>query len=186
MITGLLRLIIQRQFWNISSSWVYRYHFYPPIVKNKKQWFSWSQKRTNAHKKSLFFIFLNKRIQIVPKYSGTVDISKTSGFLIGGNLWSWEQQIGFLVSRATRSDMSCGNRSKFVERKFCRIICGTILYYWVIYPKCPTDLKSDRNRGPSGHCTVFFCPPAVLNVSNSIIRLLTLNANIFETMNRFW
>ena len=36
------------------------------------------------------FIFLNKRIKIVPKYSGTVDITKSSGFLIGGNLYGHE------------------------------------------------------------------------------------------------
>ena len=39
--------------------------------------------------KFTFFIFLNKRIEIIPKYSGTADISKTvSGLLIGEKLWS--------------------------------------------------------------------------------------------------
>ena len=40
-------------------------------------------------RKPLFFIFLNKWVKIVPKYSGTVDISKTaSGLLIEEKLWS--------------------------------------------------------------------------------------------------
>ena len=36
----------------------------------------------------LFFIFLKKGVQIVPKYSGTADISKTvSELLFEENLW---------------------------------------------------------------------------------------------------
>ena len=56
-------------------------------------------------RKPLFFIFLNKRIKIVPKYSVTADISKTiSGFLIGEKLWSWELIFGFfsLLKRTFR------------------------------------------------------------------------------------
>ena len=58
------------------------------LRKIKKSCFHDSQKAQIPTRKPLFFIFLNKRIKIVPKYSGTADISKTvTGLLIGTILW---------------------------------------------------------------------------------------------------
>ena len=74
-------------------------------------------------RKPLIFIFLNKRVKIVPKYSGTADISKTvSGLLIEEKLWSWEQKFGFLAARAARSDMPRGNRHNIIGNELSQII----------------------------------------------------------------
>ena len=58
------------------------------LGKKKKSVFLDPQKGQNAHQKTIFLIFLNKRIRIVPTYSGTADISKTvSGLRIEEKLW---------------------------------------------------------------------------------------------------
>ena len=58
-------------------------------MKNKKEWFSGEHFVAFKDHESHFFIFLNKRIKIIPKYSGTAEISKTvSGLLIEEKLWS--------------------------------------------------------------------------------------------------
>ena len=69
-------------------------------------------------RKRFFFIFLNKRIKIIPKYSETAEISKTvSGLLIEEKLLSWEQKFGFFGRCAARSDMPRGNHHNFVENE---------------------------------------------------------------------
>ena len=49
-------------------------------------------------RKSLFFIFFNMRIKIIPKYSRAADISKTVSELNirEKQLWSWERIFSFL------------------------------------------------------------------------------------------
>ena len=102
-------------------------------------WRSWKPLRLNFH---------HVQMKVVPKYSGTADISKkVTGLIIGEKQWLWEQTFGFLASRIVRSDMSCGNRCRFVGNNFRQIIFCTLLHYWVMYPKCQTDLKSDENCG---------------------------------------
>ena len=62
--------------------------FNPLFRKIKKSVFHDTQKFQNDHQKTIFFIFRNKRIRIVPKYSGTADISKTvCGLTIEEKLW---------------------------------------------------------------------------------------------------
>ena len=58
--------------------------FNPLLIKIKKSVFHDHQKGQNAHQKTIFFIFLNKLIQIVPKYSESADISKTVARLVIG------------------------------------------------------------------------------------------------------
>ena len=106
---------------------------------------------------SLHLIFHYEQIKFVPKYSCTADISKkVTGLIIGEKLWSWEQIFGFFRLTKRHFDMSCGNRFRFVGNEFIWIILSTILHYWIMHSKSQTDLKSDKNCGHRGHCTVFF------------------------------
>ena len=107
--------------------------------------------------KTTFFIYFNNRIKIIPKYSAASDISKmVSELIIGEKLWSWEQIFGFFRLTQRHFDMSCGNRFRFVGNEFIWIILCTVLHYWIMHSKSQTDLKSDKNCGHRGHCTVFF------------------------------
>ena len=64
-------------------------HFSLVLRKIKKVFFMIVKKDKMFTRKTLFFIFLNKRLQIVPKHSGTAEISKTvSGLSIEEKLWS--------------------------------------------------------------------------------------------------
>ena len=59
------------------------------LRKIKNGGFHDRQKGQMHTRKAMFFIFLKKRIQSIPKYSGIADISKTATeLLIGEQLWS--------------------------------------------------------------------------------------------------
>ena len=62
--------------------------FNPLFTKIKKSVFHDPQKVQNDHQKTIFLIFRDKWIKIVPTYSGTAEISKTVfGLLIEEKLW---------------------------------------------------------------------------------------------------
>ena len=73
-------------------------------------------------RKPLLFIFLNKRVEIVPKYSGTADISKTLLIIRKKNCNHESNNSCFLAARAARSDMPRGNRYNFVGNELSQII----------------------------------------------------------------
>ena len=66
------------------------------LWKFKRSGFHDRQKGQMPRRKPWFFIFLNKRIKIVPNYSGTADMSKKeTGLIIGEKLCLREQKFGF-------------------------------------------------------------------------------------------
>ena len=122
--------------------------FISTLWKFKRSGFHDRQKGQIHRRKPRFFIFLNMRIKIGPQYSRTAEISKkVTVLIIGEKLWLWEQKFGFLASRIARSGKFYGNRSRIVKNNLRRIIFGKIPHYSPMYPKCQTNLKSDKNCG---------------------------------------